>query len=422
LFFLYPVALANGLNLRDARSEPVMWSMFGFCTAAALIFLMLLPAVRRGADDVRRNGSPWAWPLFPWSLFGLLALAVPARAVLLCYSMHLIDVRDLYEVTFGFYFLVPFGLVLAILLLEAGLVAQRKGVIVAALAIPIGLIVLSLLGHRNERVYVEFLAIFTHRLGAGPVFCTILLAAGFYGYAALRRIPFGIEALTATLALLSCVHLGAMDLRWSSLVLPHPAPWIAASTVLLGLGIWRKQSWRCLAGALGLALSVALASPGDGEFARYRWLVVFQLILLVAFMIGAAFDDDLAKFLRGAGSFAALLASVAALLLPIAPPESLPIWVVQLYPVGMALVLAGYAYWLRHPPILVLAGAIFLLWCLVSGWQIYRTVRQLIVGMDYLALSLLVFGIALAISLSKTAAFHRWLERGREQEVEPPIE
>ena len=49
---------------------------------------------------------------FVQSLFGVLALAVPGRAILLCYSMHLIDVQNLYDMTFGPYFLVPFGFAL----------------------------------------------------------------------------------------------------------------------------------------------------------------------------------------------------------------------------------------------------------------------------------------------------------------------
>ena len=38
LFFLYPLGLANLLNLREPKSEAVMWGLFGFAPLAGLIF------------------------------------------------------------------------------------------------------------------------------------------------------------------------------------------------------------------------------------------------------------------------------------------------------------------------------------------------------------------------------------------------
>ena len=89
LFFLYPLALTP--LVKEPTNELQMWGIFAFASVAGLAFLTLLPAIRRGAEYVRENGSPWQWPLYPWALFGMLALAVPARAYLLCYSMHLIE-------------------------------------------------------------------------------------------------------------------------------------------------------------------------------------------------------------------------------------------------------------------------------------------------------------------------------------------
>ena len=79
LFFLYPLALRP--FLADPHGEALLWGLFGFSPLAGLLFLTLLPAIHRGPDYVRDNGSPWRWPLYPWVLFGVLALAVPARAL-----------------------------------------------------------------------------------------------------------------------------------------------------------------------------------------------------------------------------------------------------------------------------------------------------------------------------------------------------
>jgi hypothetical protein len=396
--------------LIDPRGEALQWGLFGFSCVAGLIFLTLLPAIRRGAEYVRDNGSPWPWPLYPWTLFGLLALAVPARAILLCWSMHPIGGANLDRLIFGTYFLAPFGLALAVLLLEAGLVSGSRAVLAIALAPPAGLIGLCLGGHRDDPVYEGFLRIFTGRLGADPLYCTLIASVCFYSYAAARRVSWAVEALTATLAALTLVNPEILTVRDLA---PQPAPLIAAATLLLGLGIWRRQSWRCLLGGLGLVVGMALAFPADGEVFSLRWAIALHLVLLIVMMVGTAFDDELARVLRFVGPFLTLLICLGVMLLPFTPPAGLPMWMVGIYPLLMAALLAGYGYWRCETPTLAMAGLIFVFWSLLSAWQVYRMCRQLVVGLDYLAMSLLVFMLAILVSLGKTGVLTRWLTAWR---------
>ena len=81
LFFLYPVAIATAPG-SAARSESLSWALFGFSPAAGLVFLTLLPAIRRGRDYVRDNGSPWGWAWYPWTLFGVLGFGVAGAVCL----------------------------------------------------------------------------------------------------------------------------------------------------------------------------------------------------------------------------------------------------------------------------------------------------------------------------------------------------
>lgn len=404
LFFLYPLALTPFLKDPNPRNPGILWGLFGFSSVAALVFLTLLPAIRLGRRAMKDNGSPWPWPLYPWALFGLLAFAVPARAILLCYSMHLIDVADLYDMTFGPYFLVPFGLVGCVLLLEAGLVTNRNGLLIAALALPMALVGLALVGHRNEPIYQEFLRVFTDQFGADPVYCTLLAIAGFYVYAAIRRVSGAIEALTATLAVLTFVPTNVLFVQ--HIALPDPAPMIVAASILLGLGVWHRGSWRCFLALCGLAIGIALAIPRDVDLFT-RWAVAFHLVLAAMLLIGAVFDDDLGRALRVIGPGVILLVCAGVMLLPIKPPATLPPWVLNFYPLVMALVLTAYGAWLWHVPTLVIAAVLLVVWTGVSGWHIYRLLRTLVPGMDYLVLSFLVFGLALLVSLGKSGIFRR---------------
>jgi hypothetical protein len=262
LFFLYPLALRP--LLADPRSEELMWGLFGFSPVAGLVFLTLLPAIRRGADCVRDNGSPWRWPLYPWVLFGLLGLAVPARAFLLCWSMQILDGGDLDRLLFGPFFLVPFGLSVALLLLEIGLVSRSRGALGTALLLPILLTVLLAANHPDDPIYQGFLALFTFRVGADALTVTVLASAAFYVYAALRRVPLAPDVLTAALAALAVV--GPQTLEEGELVSPRPAFLLAAAALQLFLGVRERGVRRCLAGA-GLA--------AVGSWRGYCWLRQF---------------------------------------------------------------------------------------------------------------------------------------------------
>ncbi len=347
LFFLYPIGLAMleppvgvAAPPRAALDDSLQWALFGFSPIAGLAFLTLLPAIRRGPAYVRGNGSPWPWPLYPWTLFGLLGLAVPARSFLLCYSMHLLDGPDHGRLIFGPYFVVPFGLCATIVLLELGLVLRSRPMLGVAIGAPLGLAVLAMLGHRDDPVYQEFLTAFTQRLGATPVYLTLLAAAGFYGYAALRRAPGAFGHLTASLAALAFV--GPSTVAFGDLTAPQLPPLLAAAALQLTLGIVRRHAWHSLLGAVGLAVVVTVALPGGPVVVPWRGAMALHLVVLAVLVVGAAFRDDAGELLRAAGTGILGLACVTVALGGVSLPISqLPWWVI-LYPPSVALLLAGY--------------------------------------------------------------------------------
>lgn len=407
LFFLYPLALSP--LLVEPQSEAVKWGVFSFSTVAGLIFLTLLPAIRRGADYVRNNGSPWRWPMYPWTLFGVLAFAVPGRAFLICWSMHLLEGPDRFQMIFGPYFVVPFGFALAVLLLEVGLVSRSgsQSVLATALLLPVGLVILAMVGHRSDPVYQEFLEEFSTRLGAGPVFLTLLASVCFYGYAVLRRVPLATEVLTA--ALVAFAFVGPATLSLGELVAPQPALLLAAGVLQLGLGLGKRSSWRCLVGGAGLGTAIALILPVQPDAAQLRGLIALHLALTGVLIVGAAFDDLLARFLRHGGAVLVLLACAIVMFKQFDPPANLPHWETQAYPLLMAALLVGYGLLLRHRPSLATASLILLCWLGTAGWRAYLFLRQVVTGLDYIVLSLALFGLAIVISLAKSGLLSRWV-------------
>ncbi len=175
LVFLYPIAL--GPVLSQPESPRLQWALFGFSPLAALVLLLLVPAARGGAAYVAKNGSPWRWPLFPWSLFFVMAGGVGVRSYALCVSFHYVGGS---RTIFGPYFLVPIGLALALIWLEIGLAARRRGVMVAASMMPLALGFMATTGYRYEPVYLHFLDLFRETLGGSPFFLSLVAAAAFH--------------------------------------------------------------------------------------------------------------------------------------------------------------------------------------------------------------------------------------------------
>jgi hypothetical protein len=400
LFFLYPLALRPLAD--DPHRESLLWGLFGFSPVAGLLFLTLLPAIRRGADYVRGNGSPWPFPLYPWSLFVFLAVAVVGRSVLLCWSMHLLPNGDGQRIIFGPYFLVPFGFALAILVLEMAIVSGRRDVLAVALTLPLGLAMLAFIGHRDDPIYREFLEVFAGRLGAMPPYVALLAAIVFYIYAACRRVTFALDALTAALVAFSVV--GTTSLSVTELVAPRPWPLLAAAALQLAVGVTHWVSWRCVLGSL---MAVAALTPlTDALTPSVQGAVAVHLAIVAMLVLAALFDDWFARLLRFTGTTLIVLLAIATMLGVL--DVNIPPWAVWVYPLGAAIVLVGYGLLLRFRFAFAAAGLVMALWLTTTFWQGYIALRQRVAGLDFLAASLLLLALAVFISLWKAGALARW--------------
>ncbi len=399
LFFLYPVALRPLLARPDSATSH--WALFGFSTAAGLAFLTLLPAIRRGGSYVKGNGSPWRWPLYPWSLFFFLGLGVCGRSYYLCISLHNVEG---YRSIFGPYFLVPFGFAIARLLLEAGLASGKKGVTRFALMAPLGLVALAMVGHRTDPVYERFLGLFREGLGVAPPAATLLLAVGFYGYAASRSATPARGLAMASLVALSVV--GPSTLDPSGLVAPSPWPLLPVALLQGWLAVRGKESWRAVIAAACLVASL-VSLPGDSWTMDQKIAATIHLTILAQLTLGAIFKDELGENLR---QFAALFLMLTSLAVLAGEPHlraGIPPALLRGYPLLIAMIAAGYGVLVGGWAFFGIAGAILAGLLLIFGSKGYLLLRQQVSGLDRISLGLASFLIATLISLWKAGVPRR---------------
>ncbi len=391
--FLYPIALSPFLN--DPDGPLLQWGLFGFAALAGLVLLSLVPAARAGAGLVAGNGSPWRWPLYPWSLFVVMAAGLGVRSYSLCVSFHYVGGS---HTIFGPYFLVPIGLAVSLIWLEIGIMSRRRPVMVAAAGMPLLLACLAMTGHRYEAVYMHFLDMFMGTLGGSPAFLTLVAATLFLAYAAARRVPLAWELMAVGLTALAVV--GPKTLTPFDTVSPRSLPLLAAGLVLGSVAARRHSSGRAV---LAAALLAAGMSRGQAELWPNINLVplAVHLSLVAMLVVSTVFDDWLADLTRLCGAFSMLVLGVGSAFhspwVELAIPGALSTW----YP-PLAIVLTwSFGFLIRDRMYLVIAAVEVAAWLTHSGSETYQQLRRVVVGLDQIAFGMLFFLIAVLISLRK---------------------
>jgi hypothetical protein len=399
LVFLYPIALSPLLG--DAEDPSLQWGLFGFAPLAGLAVATLVPAARRGRAYLEKNGSPWRWPLYPWTLFVVLVGGLSVRCSSLCVAFHYVEGS---RTIFGPYFLVPIGLGVSLVWLELGIASGRRRVMIAASVLPLGLAVLAATGHPDEPVYRQFLGMFMATLGATPFYMALVAAIVFLVYAAARRVPMAFELMAVGLAALAVVDPLTVDLH--GLVAPHATP-MGLAGLVLAIAAWRRRDSQRAALAC-CCFVTCLTRPAHGSWpAIDSWPIGLHLSVAALVAMGALFDDVLGRLSRRAGALAMLGLGLDAAtghprIWPAMPPE-----LIAWYPLLMAA--TGWSTGRVVPDRLYPAGAAVNLaaWLAHSGAQTYGQFRKVVVGLDQIAWGMLFFLVAMAISLRKAGLWPR---------------
>lgn len=420
LFFLYPVAITPLLRSPDDPRLP--WALFGFAPAAALWALTLLPAARRGSRGLGGGRSPWPRPLYPWVVFGVLGFGACARSYYLCLSAQYSGVPGYYEsyvsTIFGPYFLVPMGLAVAVLMLESGLAAGSAGLRNLALLLPAGVVALALVGHAPFPVYRKFLGQFEATLGGSPAFLTLLAVAGFYAVAAARRIPHAADGLAGAFLALGLV--GPRTLSIGAIHGLQPAPVAASAALLLAMALVRRSTARGMLGLTFGAVAVLGSSLVAGWTPIGQAVLGFHLAILGCMIVGAAFDDGLARGLRLLGAMLLGFAACCVTLVGGPTDPSIPAGAVRGYHVAVGAVAAAYGWLVRCRPYLAVAVVSLSGGLVVVTWRGYAAMRRVVAGLDQIVWGLLSFLTAAAISLAKAGAIQNWWRRRVLAKPAPP--
>ncbi len=292
-FFLYPLYLVRPVYV-PIRSA-TLWELFLFPAWAALLFLSLLPAIRRGISYVRENGTPWKWPAFPWVLFAVLSLAVCVRSYYLTLSFDSLKGMDS---IFGFYFLIPFVLSAAVLLLEIGIMSGMRSFSNAALSLPILAMILSFPGSACD-AYNGFVEEIFGTIGS-PVLWTAMATALFYAYAILRNTENTEVGFALSLLFFSVAGLRTRDIH--SLVGPRVLPIVYIALFEVYLAFRKRTSWRAFLATTGAMVTLSIGLS-DTWFVSWQGAIPVHIGYVCLLAWAALFEDRLARGMQHLGAY-----------------------------------------------------------------------------------------------------------------------
>jgi len=298
LFFLYPlVPLVNLSADASLWTVPLAWSVLLFPAFAAAAFLLLVPAIRKGAGHVRDSGTPWSWPAFPLVLFAVLWLAACGRSFLLTISLY---PGPGMESPWGVFFLAPLLFCASVLLLETGLATADARVRAAGLLLPLAAIALSFPGSPDGVVELQFQSAIL-RSGISPALLGALAGVVCYAYAWLRGQRLAEAGLAISVVVASM--LGTRTMQVSELAAPHVLPILGFAAFQVAQ-LWRRPaSWRAVAASGSVAVALGLALRGQW-WPGASWVVPLHLFVGAALVVGIVWRDPFARVVQKLGAFA----------------------------------------------------------------------------------------------------------------------
>lgn len=396
LFFLYPLGAARRVTAGDETA--LGWYLFGFASAAAAIFLTLLPAVWRGPRVVADNGTPWHWPLYPFTLFVFLAIGVVGRAYYLCYSFS--TAPDGQSI-FGVYFLIPLAWVVGLLALVGVARHGSSNAATRMLVLPLGWLALTNIvqtRYHYDPTYAQFLKEWMMTVGCGPAAIAVIAAAVFYVVAWVLWAPYALGGLVAALSGMSLIYGPAQSILDRQPALA--APFLIATLLVWAEGLRRRDIWLCCLGALMVTPAVFVWAIRRHDPAAS--FLTYHATMAALSLVGLIFYGERGRGVRIAVIGMLLLSGSNAVLRPdggmFAP---IPAWATY-YPwlAIVAVVAAGYVF--RDTVGYVVGIVLLLEWLGVCGWQEYLRLRRYVPGLDAITLGMLAFLAAVGVSLSKS--------------------
>lgn len=394
---LYPATVKTVLD----AGFPTLGNLLlaGYPAVGGLVALTLLPAVRRGPAITIGNGTPWTWPLFPWSLFVVMGVGFVGRAYYLCQSFGIRGGDDHF---FGPYLLAPFLLAMCVLLLEEGL---RRGSETWQHAVQLISFAVLLVAteYRDTPYGRSFLTELHDTLVVSWSHLVAILLVLFHAWSLLRRARGATSSLSCSLLALNWFgpdHQYLLLADWCGI------PLVLLAGLQITVAIRRHEGLRAWL-AVGLAIvGCQLQWPGM-EIMRHQGVFVTHTMLVAALLIGVWFRDESTRLVHAAALGLLPLTTLQVLNVhrEFGEPWSTLTWYGHAN--LLTAIAGGYSYWRPYWEYRPIAASTWILWATIVGGDDLIRLRQQFPGFDLIVAGVAALVVAVAISIVKGRQYRR---------------
>lgn len=391
----FPLLLGRAVA---TRNDPLAnWGSVLFSVAMGASILLLIPAMRRGPESIKGNGTPWSWPLYPISAFVVLVVLAGIRSHAMWISFGFYGTAGKFEP----FLLLPLLAAVLLTVAETGLGRGNQTLQRFAIVGTPGLLLCALT--RGGRTFLPIQSDLPFLFGSSLT-VAMAMVFGVYLWMTIRGVKYASFGLPTTLVLAGfltplpefATAAGAQS--WMLLAL--------ASVILLVMACRRMHAdwmWTAVAGVTTSTIAMVGHAYGDetgGLIAAAAFAVTAMLI------IGAVFSTDLAVLLRYLAAFTMSFAVLMVAFRSLQFPRSAILYVIA----ALAIVSLVYGMLIRRRGWLAVAAVHAILFVSVFSYHGHRSGQFRRINWP-IASGLMCLGVGVAITTGKTGVYRRWIDR-----------
>ena len=289
VFFLWSLIFVKAGTPNWLGTLSPSWRVYLFGWAFAAIMLMCVPVVWRGRNVFRNNGTPWKWPLFPWSILVILVAAACVR--LYMFSLAFIPEFG-WESPLAWHFFMPIFFAAYVLVVElANSFFPRIRNVYLCAAIPVLMLAMPWPAGEMSTFFLEDVSL---AIG-NPLWLALMMVVAFGVTLWIRghhEVEFGVQLFL----------LGAVFVYYDR---PEISATPVSAIPVIALSVFHAvRAWR-VASSARLVLSLAFATiaawillPAESYGSQFAWAASAHLVWIGILLIGIFYRDRFAARLR----------------------------------------------------------------------------------------------------------------------------
>lgn len=291
LSYFFPYIFTMKENYWPTLDDRFIILLFPF--AVSLSILSLIPSIRQTKRYASKNGTPWRWPLYPYSIFVLLIVGLIGRTVLLTLSFD----ASIASGMLGTWMFVPILFALLWIIFEVGAAEEIQGIQIFALGtLPASLLLATAWPAFSN---TDFYDLIQREIGS-PVWLTLLVLIAIYSIAWFDNVKTSGHFLIFAICLAAILQPNGEIASNLDSVQVWPCMTLAVAAIGSSSRIRQSKSWFLSTIAIAFPatkLAAFGASSLDNTF-RFEGLevgIIVNLVLLSACIVVCVFRDSFSR-------------------------------------------------------------------------------------------------------------------------------